>query len=118
MFMLPESVKIFVCNSPADMRKSFDGLSILVHRIILQDPLSGQMFVFFNKRRDRVKILWWHHGGFNMFYRRLEKGRFGDKGMFHELGGSKIISCVELSMILEGIDLRKTRKRPRWTPKT
>ena len=117
MFMLPEAIKIFVCHSPTDMRKSFDGLSILVQGIIEKDPLSGQMFVFFNRRRDRVKVLWWRQGGFNLFYRRLEKGRFGEKSMFNLPEKSRAISSIELSMILEGIDVKKTRKRARWPPK-
>jgi len=117
MFHLPESVKIFICYRPTDMRKSFNGLSILVQTMIEKDPLSGQLFVFFNKRRDRLKILWWHHGGFNVFYRCLQKGRFANPDVFRSTSMTRNITSVELAMILEGIDLKQTRKRPRWAPK-
>jgi transposase len=117
MFPLPESVRIFVCHRPTDMRKSFNGLSILVQTMIEKDPLSGQMFVFFNKRRDRVKVLWWHHGGFNVFYRCLQKGRFGRPDLFRSASVARRITSVELAMIFEGIDLKQARKRPRWNPR-
>jgi transposase len=67
MWMIPESLKIFIATSPTDMRKSFDGLSNLVYSVIEMDPLSGHLFVFFNRSRDRIKILWSHNGGFNLF---------------------------------------------------
>lgn len=116
MFHLPESVRIFLCNRPTDMRKSFNGLSILVQTMIEKDPLSGHLFVFFNKRRDRVKVLWWHYGGFNVFYRCLQKGRFGSPSLFRADSVTQGITSVELAMIFDGIDLKQTRKRPRWHP--
>ena len=116
MFALQEADRIFICNRPTDMRKSFNGLSILVHTLIEKDPLSGQMFVFFNKQRDRVKVLWWHHGGFNVFYRCLQKGRFGNPELFKSTSVSQTITSVELAMIFEGIDLKLARRRPRWNP--
>jgi transposase len=117
MWMMPETVKVFMATSPTDMRKSYNGLSILVESIIERDPLSGHLFVFFNRPRNRVKILWWHHGGFNLFCRRLERGRFGSSDMFCSETSSRVMSSVELAMILEGIDLKSARKRPRWVQK-
>ncbi len=57
MLSLPPSVRIFLCLQPADMRRSFDGLFMMAEKIVLQDPFSGHLFVFVNKRRDRVKVL-------------------------------------------------------------
>lgn len=109
MWMIPDSVRIFVATVPIDLRKSYDSLSILAESVLGHDPLSGHLFVFFNRSRNRVKVLWWHRGGYNLFCRRLERGRFGPAGT--------PLSGVELAMVLEGIDLRTTRKRARWAPR-
>jgi transposase len=73
---LPSALRIFLAASPADMRKGFDGLSLLVREVIAEDPLSGHLFVFRNRRRDRVKVLYWDRDGFALWYKRLEKGTF------------------------------------------
>lgn len=118
MWMMPESVKVFVATQPTDMRQSFDGLSNRVRSVIAMDPLSGHLFVFFNRSRNRVKILWWHLGGFNLFCRRLERGCFGSARMFSTASTHQAITGMELAMILEGIDWKSVNKRPRWTPKS
>ena len=77
--MLPQvsaAVRVFLCTKPADMRKSFDGLLGMVGEFIAQDPLSGHFFLFFNRRRDRVKILLWDRDGLVIGYKRLEAGTF------------------------------------------
>ncbi len=117
MFMLPSSVKIFVGRDPVDMRKSFDGLAGLTRSILNQDPLSGHLFVFFNRRVDRVKILWWNHGGFCLFARRLESGRFWIQSVRNHPEDTIVMSSRDLAMILEGIDMTGVRKRKNWTPK-
>jgi hypothetical protein len=71
---LSSALRIFLATEPADMRKGFDGLSQLVRDRIAQDPLSGHLFVFRNRRRDRIKILYWDRDGFALGYKRLEKG--------------------------------------------
>jgi len=73
---LPPSVRIFVHREPTDMRKSFDGLSALVEGQLHEDPYSGHLFVFINRRRDRIKLLYWDRSGFWLFYKRLERGVF------------------------------------------
>lgn len=67
---------VFVCCQPVDMRKSYEGLSALTCEILKQDPLSGHLFVFTNKKQDRLKILYWHLNGYCLWQKRLEKGRF------------------------------------------
>ena len=76
MLSLPPSVRILLAREPADMRKGFDGLAHLVESVLQEDPLSGHLFVFRNRRGDRVKLLLWDSDGFLIVYKRLEKGTF------------------------------------------
>jgi len=73
MLSLPPSVRIFVCREPADMRRSFDGLARLAEEVAQGDPFSGHLFVFRNRRGDRIKILWWGRDGFIIYYKRCER---------------------------------------------
>jgi transposase len=73
---LPAAVRVFLCSRPTDMRKSFDGLFGMVREFLGQDPLSGHLFLFLNRRRDRVKILFWERDGMVIWYKRLEAGTF------------------------------------------
>jgi transposase len=106
MLSLPPAVRVFVCTAPTDMRKSFDGLSALVQAVLAQDPFSGHLFAFLNRRRDKVKILYWDRAGFVLLYKRLEHGTFGAPAG-QEIGGR------ELMLLLEGIDATEVRAR-RW----
>jgi len=106
MLSLPPSVRVFVCTTPTDMRKSFDGLCALVQSVLKQDPFSGHLFVFLSRRRDRVKILYWDRSGFCLLYKRLEEGTF----RMPECGE---IGSRELMMVLEGLDAVAVRPR-RW----
>jgi transposase len=111
MLMLPPSVRVHLATAPADMRCAFDGLTARVQGVLEQDPFSGHLFVFRNKRRDRVKILFWDRSGFCLWYKRLEKGTFH----FPEAVGESVeVEAAELALLLEGIDLRGARRRPRW----
>jgi transposase len=108
---LPPTVRIFLAAAPADMRKGFDGLAQMVREGIPQDPLSGHLFVFLNKRRDRIKILYWDRDGYALWYKRLEKGVF----RFPEANGGRVeVTPGEIAAVLEGIDLRHARRRPRF----
>lgn len=111
MLSLPPSVRVFVATSPADMRRSFDGLTALVRDILTQDPLSGHLFVFSSRRRDRVKILWWDRSGFCLWYKRLERGTFRLPTLDQP---SVEMESAELALLLEGIDLDGARRRPRF----
>jgi len=95
------------------MRKSFDTLCALTQDVLAQDPFSGHLFAFFNRRRDRVKLLVWDLTGFWLFCKRLEQGTFA------EPHGSGSIACIELSsrdlmLLLEGIELHDVRQRRRY----
>lgn len=113
---LPAAVKIFMSDRPVDMRKGFDGLLAIVRSTWKQDIFSGHLFVFLGSRRDRAKILYWDKGGFVLYYKRLESGRFKSP----KLGAdqqSLEIDATQLAMLLDGIDLTKVRRRKPWQPK-
>ena len=74
--MIPASVRIFVCTEPMDMRRSFDGLTLAVEKVIGKDPKSGALFLFVNKRANRTKILWFDRNGFCILYKRLRRAVF------------------------------------------
>ena len=115
MLSLTGGIRVFVCTQPADMRRSFDGLCGMVENIVQQDPLSGFLFVFRNRNRDRLKILFWDTDGFVIWYKRLEEGTWQlPTDMTTQSDGevSAEISMEELSLLLGGIDLRSV-ERPR-----
>lgn len=111
--MIPPSVRIYVATEPVDLRKSFDGLSIVVESVLRRDALSGHLFCFFNKRGNQIRILFWDRSGWCLFAKRLAKGRF----RFAELvrpGVSHVEADVaELTMVLEGIDLSSVKRHRR-----
>lgn len=96
------------------MRKAFDGLSKLVCEVVEQDPQSGHLFCFFNRRRDRAKLLWWDRSGYWLLYKRLEQGRFAIFDQAGEDAGSFSIKASDLMLILDGIDLRGAKRRRDW----
>jgi transposase len=111
MLMLPASVRIFVCCEPTDMRRSFDGLSLLAEAVVGHSPLSGHLFVFRNRRGDRLKILWWDRDGYAIWSKRLEQGVF----RFPESNDKRIeMSAGDLAMILEGVDLASVKRIKRY----
>lgn len=107
--MLSPAVKIFLCAQPTDMRRSFDKLAEMARSVLSLDPLSGHLFVFFNRPRDRVKILFWDRSGFCLYYKRLEEGSF------RPLNGKREISAAELTLILEGIELASAKQHKRFS---
>lgn len=76
MIALPPQIRVFLYRLPTDMRKSFHGLVALTESALMQDPLSGSLFVFVNRRRDRIKILYWGQTGFCIWYQQLQKGTY------------------------------------------
>ena len=114
MISVPRQVKIFVALGPTDMRRGFDGLSGLVQQTLQQDPLSGHLFVFRNRRRDRIKILLWDGDGYALYYKRLSRGTFELPTPKDAQTPSVEIRASELSMLLDGIELKGRRRRPRF----
>ena len=112
---LPESVKIFLASEPADMRKSHDGLSALVRQQFTETVLSGHLFVFYNKKRNRVKVLFYDRGGLCLFYKRLPKGRF-QLPDFKQQGPVRL-SGADLNLILAGFDPRQLKPQKLWLPR-
>ena len=76
MLSLPARTNVYLCVRPVDLRKSFDGLSAMVEVVFQRNIFDGHLFLFINKRRDRIKALWWEEGGLVIWYKRLERGSF------------------------------------------
>lgn len=117
MLSLPPSVRVFVATQPVDGRKGADSLMVIVRDVFGLDPLSGHLFVFFSKRCDRVRIVYWDRSGFAMWTKRLEKGRFRPEFSTDGRLTASAIEAAELGLIVEGLDLRGARRRPRWEPR-
>ncbi|MEZ9411684.1 IS66 family insertion sequence element accessory protein TnpB [Vibrio lentus] len=102
--------RIWLCTLPTDMRRSFDGLSAMARNVMQQDPTNGDWFVFINRRRTQMRILYYAPGGYSLWCKRLEKGTFATlkKGS---------LTFSELMLLIEGIDVKTVRKRQRFSRK-
>ena len=114
MLSLPASVRIFLCLEVTDMRRGFDGLAAMAGEVIGEDPLSGHLFVFRNRRRDRVKILYWDRDGYACWYKRLEKGTFKFPAVMARRSYRVEIKASDLMMLLDGVDLLSVRRERRY----
>ena len=114
MLNLPNRTRVYLCVAPVDLRKGFDGLCGLVESVFHRDVLEGHLFLFINRRRDRIKILYWDRGdGLAVWYKRLETGSF----QVPVAAGDAVsieMSSTQLALILSGIDLRSARQRKRY----
>lgn len=108
-----KSVRYYVYRHATDMRKGFDCLSGMVSNELLKNPLTGDVFIFFNHRRDRVKLLHWQGDGFVIFYKRLEKGTF-EIPLKETIQNNIEIDAQTLQLIMEGITLSSIKKRRRF----
>ena len=106
MFSLSSTFRYYFYNSATDMRKSFDGLSGLVHVELGRRPVSGEVFIFVNHQRDKIKMLHWEQGGFVLYYKRLERGTF-DLPRVKSQGKTYQISWSSLMLMVEGITIEK-----------
>jgi transposase len=109
MLSFPPTVQVYIAREPVDIRKSYDGLSGCVEQILQADPLSGHLFVFFNRRRNQVKILVWDRTGFCIYCKRLEQGSFTLPP------ADMITDFARLLLVFEGIDLSGSRQRRRFS---
>lgn len=116
MILLPRSVKVFLSTAPANLRRSFEGLSNEVRSVLAADPISGHVFIFLNRRRTQVKLLLWTRGGFTIVHKRLERGRFTFPDCVTGAEARVEIDAHELAMLLEGLEPARTRAATRWSP--
>jgi transposase len=113
MLNFPPAVRIWLCSQPVDLRRSFDALAEQVRQHLKADPLSGHVFVFRNKRSDRVKLLYWDEDGFVIVYKRLEQGTFHWPRL--QAGQSSVkVRAAELAMLLAGVDWQNARRTRRY----
>lgn len=114
MIHLPASVRVYLCLTACDMRKSFDSLAALVRSQMELDPLCGHLYVFWSRRRDRIKLLYWDRDGFAIWAKRLEEGTYALP--FCESGEvRREITAQELAALLSGIDLNQSKRRKRYS---
>lgn len=113
MFALSSGNTYYLYREPTDMRKSFDGLMGIVQAEMKKNPLSGEVFMFINRKNDRIKLLRWELGGFVLYYKRLEKGTLARPSKLSE-GVCDVISWPELVHLIEGIVVEKYRQKARF----
>jgi transposase len=114
MIHLPASVRVYLCLTPCDMRKSFDALAALVREYLELDAFAGHLFVFTSRRRDRVKILYWDRDGFAIWSKRLEEGTYAVPIGADVADRRREITAQELGALLSGIDLGQATRRKRY----
>ena len=112
MLTLPPTVRIFLAMQPIDMRRSFDGLAAAVKHQLHLDPLAGHLYVFLNRRRTLMKVLFFDRTGYCILYKRLEQGTFQLPDA--DPHGRVELMAPDLALILEGIDLRHIKRRKRY----
>jgi len=106
-------VRVYLCTAATDMRKGFDTLAALVRDHLGHDPLSGHLFLFISRHRDRIKLLYWENDGYALWYKRLEEGTFRLPAA-QSNGASVELKASELAMLLAGIDLTSIKRRKRF----
>lgn len=113
MFALSSNNRFRLYSNPTDMRKSFDGLSGLVQNILGCNPCNGDVFIFINKRKDKIKLLHWQGISFMLYYKRLEKGTF-ELPLYDSTVGSIALDYTKLVMIIDGLSIENIQKRKRY----
>ena len=116
MLSVAGAVRVLVSRSPVDFRKAHDGLVAIVRDTLRDDPLSGDLFVFFNRRRDRIKLLVWDRNGFWLHYKRLERGTFEALDICSDVTRVEI-DRARLAMLLEGVAQESVRFRRNFVPR-
>ena len=115
MIAISAHTKVYLAKDATDMRRSFRGLITLTEGVLRQEPVSGHLFVFLNRRQDLMKILYWDGTGFCIWYKRLERGSFQrPPAVVGEVRPGVELSTAQLSLMLEGIDLTSARQRLRF----
>lgn len=110
MLSLPPGIQVFMAVGAVDMRKSFNGLSAAVETVFERNVLDGHLFLFLNRKRDRIKILWWDRDGLAIFAKRLEKGNYEMPQHAEEAKGLQL-DATQLSLLLSGVQLDAPQRR-------
>ena len=113
MLSLPAHTRVSLCTAAVDLRKSFDGLCGLVESVFQENVLDGHLFLFLNRRRDRIKALWWDRDGLVIFYKRLERGSFEMPRASADAQRLEL-DATELAMLLGGVSLASAKRRKRY----
>ncbi len=114
MLSVPSNVKLYLANRSVDFRKGFDGLAAVVEHQFGMTPLSGDVFVFLNKRANQIRLLFWERDGFCLVAKRLEAGTFRRIARPSPTAGSIQIDTAELVLLIEGVDVSSMRRRKRY----
>ena len=114
MFTFPSSVEVYMAVEPMDMRRSFDSLAGATQEILGQNPFSGHLFVFFNRDRSRVKVLFWDKSGYCLYYKRLEKGTFHFPQYLSQDTQVLKVAVSDFALILDGIELYGAVRKDRY----
>lgn len=115
MFALSMSNRFLLYGRPTDMRKSFDGLSGIIHNALGSNPCNGDVFVFINRRRDKIKLLHWQGVGFTLYYKRLEEGTF-EVPAYDPDAGSITLGYTQMVMLVDGLTIKNIKKRKSYDP--
>ncbi len=115
MFTLSSSNRFHLYSQATDMRKSFDGLAGVVQNALGNNPLNGDVFIFINRRRDKIKLLHWQGISFTLYYKRLEEGTF-EVPTYDPKVGSIALSYAQMVMLVDGLTIKNIEKRKRYTP--
>lgn len=115
MFALSTENCFHLYSQATDMRKSFNGLSGLVQNTLGRNPTGGDVFIFINKRRDKIKLLHWQGASFVLYYKRLEEGTF-ELPRYDSSVGSISLDYPQLVMIIDGLSIKNIQKRKRYQP--
>lgn len=114
MFFPEQHVRVYLCDQPTDMRKSYDGLHALVRYVLKKEPLSGHLFVFMNRKATQMKVLYWDRSGFCLWGKRLEQGVFLSD--WNKIPRQEL-DWTALKLMLEGIEVKAMKKRYRLSEK-
>jgi transposase len=114
MLTVPAGVRVYLALGSTDMRKGYDGLSVLVQEVLQQNPFSGHLFLFRGRRGDRIKILYYDQNGMCLFAKRLDQGKFTWPSTRDVAGGTVTLTPAQLSMLLEGLEWRTPVRT--WEP--
>lgn len=115
MFALSSSNQFRLYSHPTDMRKSFNGLSGIIQNKLGANPCNGDVFIFINKRRDKIKLLHWQGASFTLYYKRLERGTF-EIPRYDRSIGSISLSYAQIVMIVDGLSIKNIEKRKQYEP--